>query len=219
MSQRLALIISVALTAFVLVVAGAVIGRISQKTPTADSAAAAPAGVEQMTTGPVTTEAAAGVPAASEVSPAGREAQYQELIRQANERLQSAYEQLKEQQAAAQQPDTALLTPDQAAEIARQYIPYALMIRPPQLFDYQGVQAYNVTMDLGPLYIDAHNGEILYDGTIAPPGTHASGPGRASSPTTLRDDAPNSGDNQGGDDDREDHAGEDHGGEDRGAEN
>lgn len=210
MSQRVALIISVALTAFVLVVAGAAAGRVSLKSPAADAAVDAPVVVEQGGSA-LAAESVTG-DSAAELTPADREAQYQELIRQANERLQAAYEQLQAQQAAALQPDAALITPDQAAEIARQYVPDALIIRPPQLFDYQDKLAYDVTMDLGPLYIDAYTGEILYDGTIVPGGILAGGPGnRGASASRLGDDSRSSEDNRGGDDrGEEDHGGEDH---------
>lgn len=215
MSQKLAIFISIALTAFVLVIAGAVIGRVSQDTVQAE---AAPAAQDP-------TEPAVDPAAAATLAP-DREAAYQALIQQANARLQAAYDQIQAQQAAqataqsaaqpaAPQAVSTGLTSDQAAALALQTFPGAILLSPPRLVNYQGVTAFEVLLDQGPLYIDAQTGLILYNGVIPPPGTlGAGGPGNrftvsAGQDTPGRDSSGESHDSHDSHDDHSESSGED----------
>ena len=93
MTQRMALILASVLTAFLLVLSGGVIARVSQGD--VKTAAAAPVAATPASTDTQASDTAAQVQAIIQE----REAAYRDLIRQANERLQAA-----EQQAAALQP-------------------------------------------------------------------------------------------------------------------
>jgi uncharacterized membrane protein YkoI len=150
MSQRTGLIIAVILTAFVLVVGGAVVGRTTQpEKPPAETAV-----VQQLME---------------------RESAYQDLARQANERLQQAYAKLQVQaqaQAQVQAQATAtssafVFSPEQAANIALQLAPGAALLSVPELVNFQGVMAYKVSLNTGIVYIDANSGQVLYNGTKA----------------------------------------------------
>jgi uncharacterized membrane protein YkoI len=144
MSQRTGLIIAVVLTAFVLVVGGAVVGRTTQpeKLPAETTA------VQQM-----------AVQKLME-----RETAYQDLARQANDRLQQAYAKL---QAQATSP-AFVFSPEQAANMALQFAPDAVLLSVPELVNFQGVMAYKVLLSTGIVYIDANSGQVLYNGIVTP---------------------------------------------------
>lgn len=161
MSQRTTLLFSAALTAFVLIVIGALA-----------------AGVGGSGTAPVS-EAAAPDTAAYQ----RQLDQANARLEQANRQLQDAYRrqqelarQLQAQQTqpaqqsapdqAAQPPADAVgqgatLTPAQAAEAARQTAPGATLLAAPELVDLQGTLAYEVRLDQGLIYVDAASGQIL----------------------------------------------------------
>ena len=158
MSQRTAFILAAVLTAFALVIGGAVAGRAIE--PAAPEAPAAEV-----------TEPTAIVPQPETQADlqqvlAEREAAYQELIRQANERLQQAYDQQQSQVAATAAAPAYPVTPDQAANIALQAAPGAVLLSQPELVNFQGVMAYEVALDQGLVYVDATTGQILYNGTL-----------------------------------------------------
>jgi len=158
-------------------------------------------------------------PTAVQVLVAERDQSYQQLIREANERLEQANAQLEqsyqqqrslavqlnqayERQASAQQAghtkpeiqlqaqsDLALqptavpaptappapayaVSPDMAATIAMNAAPGASLTRQPELVDFQGTVAYEVTLDRGVVYVAANNGQVLYNGAVV---TAASG--------------------------------------------
>ncbi len=182
MTQKTALILSVVLTAFVLIVGAGVIARVSQP---AAVAAAAPASA-----------AAAAAPTAAAPAPdvaaqvqdllQQREAQYRQLIDQANQRLATMNQQLAVAQAAqaaqAAHPRAAApavpatgttqaaapqftLSSDSARDIAVQAANLATMIRAPELVRFEGKVAYEVGFTRGVIYVDANSGAVLYNGT------------------------------------------------------
>jgi len=145
MSQRTGLIIAVILTAFILVVGGALVGRTTQpeKSPVETAAIQQSAAVQQLME---------------------RESAYQDLTRQANERLQQAYAKLQAQ-ATATSP-AYLFSPEQAANIALQLAPGAVLLNVPELVDFQGAMAYKVSLNTGLVYIDANSGQVLFNGIM-----------------------------------------------------
>jgi uncharacterized membrane protein YkoI len=163
MSQRHALMLAAALTAFVLVLIGGVAAGITQ--PWAANAAA---------------PAASNTPDPTVQALLARDAQYRQLIEQANQRLQQAYaqpQQPAEQQPAAQQPAAPQpsypVSAEQAAGIAQQAAPGARLTRGAELVSFQGTVAYEVLFDLGAVYVDATSGAVVYNGATvtasAPP--------------------------------------------------
>jgi uncharacterized membrane protein YkoI len=155
MNQKLTLTLAASLTAFVLVVGGAVAGRLTQP-----AAAATP-------------------PSVTEVQNfyAQRETEYQARLDEANQALNEAYALLDSAStntapvAEQSQPQTptfpeVALTPQEAMSAAVIAVPGARILSIPELVDFQGTVAYEVILDLGTIYIDASNGAVLYDGTV-----------------------------------------------------
>lgn len=146
MKQRNALIAAAGFTAFVLVVIGGLAGRLSSASATVPSPTVDPALMAQIQ---------------------DREAAYQNLVQQANDRLQQAYEQLgqvQKQAQSAQMTTTYPVSPDLAAGLALSLAPGAKLTSVPALVDFQGTVAYEVILDRGSMYIDATTGRLLYDG-------------------------------------------------------
>jgi hypothetical protein len=159
MSQRTGLIISVVLTAFILFVGGAIVGR---------------------TTGHEETPAEQG----SVKVLLERESAYQDLASQANERLQQAYAKLQVQ-AQVQATDVSpviVLSPEQVTNIALQIAPGAVPSSPPEMVNFQGTLAYKITLNTGIVYIDPNSGVVLYNGVISQPD-----PGSTNNSETLAD--------------------------------
>ena len=149
MSQKTMIALATSLTAFVLVIAGGMFARLS-------GASAA-------------TEPAAAVSTAARDIWNQREAAYQSLIDQANQRL-LATEQSSTATAAsategASQGFTANLTPAQTAILALMAAPGADLTAQPELVAFQGIPAYEVPTTMGVVYIDATTGGVLYNGT------------------------------------------------------
>jgi uncharacterized membrane protein YkoI len=174
MNQRTAFLIAACLTAFVLVIGGAVAGRISQANEASAAQAVNAVTIAEMDASPE-----------SQVF-MEREAAYQDLIQDANERLNKMYSQtygnapdasVKQfnehyHLIYAQDPANApayAFSLLQAAQIALQAAPGAVLLQPPELVDFQGIVAYEVILDIGTVYIDANTGEILYNGISVPP--------------------------------------------------
>ena len=168
MTQKTALILAVVLTAFVLVVGGAVAARVSQPTAPAEAAPAPTATID--------------VNAQVEQLLQQREAQYRQLIDEANQRLQQANQQLAASVAAAPvarpvrsaasaapaaQPaqPTASLSAEAARNIAIDASGGATMIREPELVLFEGKVAYEVGFTRGVVYVDANDGTVLFNGT------------------------------------------------------
>ena len=164
--QRNALVLAGALSAFTLVLIGAVASRVMQ-----DSAldAAAPT-----VAAPTSAPATAGPDPAVQALIDAREAGYKSMIQQANDRLSQANSRLKMAYAvaapvdlpsAARQP--AYLAADRAAQLALAVAPGASVVRTPELVNFQGTAAYEVTLDAGTVYMDAVSGQVLFSGVAA----------------------------------------------------
>ncbi len=173
MTQKTMLILSAVLTAFVLVVGGGIIARVSQPET---ASAAAPAVV------PSVSAPSTDVTAQVQELLQQREAQYRRLIDQANQRLAAMNQQLAAAQAAstpvsapapaapapAQARSAApqiALSPDAARDIAMQAANFATMIRAPELVRFEGKVAYEVGFTRGVIYVDANSGAVLFNGT------------------------------------------------------
>jgi uncharacterized membrane protein YkoI len=145
MSQRIALFLSVALTAFVLVFIGAAIsirqwGQAAAASPTLD-----PQLMAQLQ---------------------AREATYQAMIDQANAQMQATDPAAAATSTLAPEP-TAIqypVSPDMAIYLAQSVSPNSYLILTPELVSFQGTVAYEVTLNTGRIYIDANSGQILYNG-------------------------------------------------------
>ena len=143
MSQRFALLLSTGVSAFMLVTAGAVAGRVTN-TQAAQTATAVP--TEDLT-----------------VLLQEREAEYRQLLDQANAQLEQAYQQLATQTPQAGAPAYPV-SPEQAAMIAMGVAPGATLAATPELVSFQGVVAYEVILSRGKVYVDATSGSVLYNG-------------------------------------------------------
>jgi hypothetical protein len=74
------------------------------------------------------------------------------------------------------------ISPAAAEAIARVAASWAVITVPAVLVDYQGVTAYEVQTNLGPIYIDATTGQVLFNGALrisdyVPPAASGSGGG------------------------------------------
>ena len=186
MTQKTALILSAILTAFVLVVGGGVIARVSQT----DVAAAQVAVPEPTATAPAQASApvdqAAAVMAQAQALLQQRDAEYRQLIEQANQRLTAMNQQQAVAQAAlvAQKAQTArVAAPKPVVAQAAAAVPQiaisaesalytaiaatnnATMIRAPELVRFEGQVAYEIGFTRGVVYVDANTGAVLYNGT------------------------------------------------------
>jgi hypothetical protein len=174
MTQKTALILSVLLTAFVLVLGGGLVARVSQP--------AAPAEAAPVVSAPPAPAATIDVNAQVEQIVQQREAQYRQLIDEANQRLQQANQQLAAAAPAAPvaQParstaaaapaaqaaqPTASLSAEAARNIAIDASGGATMIREPELVLFEGKVAYEVGFTRGVVYVDANDGAVLFNGT------------------------------------------------------
>ncbi|MBI9050915.1 MAG: hypothetical protein JEZ00_15950 [Anaerolineaceae bacterium] len=94
-----------------------------------------------------------------------REAAYQQLITEANTRIETLNNQLTANQStAAEVQMVSLLAPDQAVNIALAAVEDDdALTQLPELVNYEGRQAYEVKMTNGVLYIDAETGVILFN--------------------------------------------------------
>lgn len=159
MKQRTAFIIAAALTAFVLVVGGAVAGQVSQETslPADPATAEVPASTETNAEPQQSERIKSEVEILME-----REAALQELVREANARLELVNE---ERQAAI----STVVSASEAAEIALASAPGTRLLNPAQLVDLQGILAFEVSLDLGLVYVDANSGEVLINLAVPAP--------------------------------------------------
>ena len=201
MTQKAALIISAVLTAFLLVLGGAIATRVSQPETVA---AAAPAATTVAPT--VAPTAAPDVVASAQAQVdqvqalmLEREAAYSKLVDQANEQLKQAYQQqqalaakTKRAAPAQSQPQaqstvasptapSVSISPDAALSIATEAAGKSGLMRGPELVLFNGVVAYEILFGRGAFYIDANTGQILSNGgnggrRPAPSGAPASAP-------------------------------------------
>lgn len=199
MHQRSALIVASTVTAFTLVVVGAVAARVAQpaaatpattapvaaSSPTADASVEA-AYLQQVDAYYQQREAAYQQQAAAyqqrETVYQQRELQYQQLIKQANEQLHQAYShpattqkrvqvhvQAPQAQIVQPTPTPYAISPQTAGAIALAAAPGANLMATPELVSFQGAVAYEVRLDRGNVYVDANTGNVLYNGAAAPP--------------------------------------------------
>jgi uncharacterized membrane protein YkoI len=162
MKQKTILIVSIALTAFVLVTLGAVVNSALGK------AAAEPAPVNSIE----------DLPPEIQQTLQEREDAYNQLIEDANTQLQQVMSQNQTLQAQidnqadttfeASVQDQNVISTDEALQIALDtVISSAVLDGEPELVDFEGAVAYEVPFKQGNLYIDAATGEVLFNGTIA----------------------------------------------------
>jgi uncharacterized membrane protein YkoI len=147
MIKKNALLVASALTAFVLVMIGGVAGRLS---------ASAAASNEEVQTASVSVDPQALAGVLQE-----REGAYRQLIDQANQILIA--------EAAATATPAAPTYPvsaDTAVAIVLTTVRGAALQSPPELVDYMGAVAYEVSLDRGLVYVDANTGKILANGAI-----------------------------------------------------
>jgi uncharacterized membrane protein YkoI len=164
MKQHTLLGIAAALTAFVLVVIGALVGQMSQT--------GAPVAADTVI---VPTEAPVSAPVALDPTVEAlireREAAYQQALAEANRRLAEANrhleaanrqiaQQTNQQQSAPAQPTYPIST-EQAQTIALSLANGATLTKPAELVRYQGTPAYEVIFDRGAVYVDAQSGAVI----------------------------------------------------------
>jgi uncharacterized membrane protein YkoI len=116
-----------------------------------------------------------------------REAAYNQLIQQANDQLAQANAQLQamQNQLAQVQPVQLISQPissqptasepvaeyaisiDQADQIALKTVELgSKQLKQPELVDFEGKAAYEVVFGKGSVYVDAQNGDVLFNGTV-----------------------------------------------------
>jgi len=99
-----------------------------------------------------------------------REATYQAMIAQANAQLQATDPSATPTTAPTptQEPTVVYpITPDLAVYLALSVAPGSYLVKNPELVNFQGVVAYEVTLNSGRVYVDANNGQILFNGAAA----------------------------------------------------
>jgi len=103
-----------------------------------------------------------------------REAEYQQLIEQANQQLAEANQKLQAVQVqntpAQQNSPTATSLPvsaEQAEQAARQFAdPLQAFLKNAGLVSFEGRAAYELVFQNGSIFIDAQTGDMLFNGTI-----------------------------------------------------
>ncbi len=180
--NRKMLLLSAALTAFVLVIIGGVASRLIQETPPLEPT---PAAQETPTTVP-----AVAVDPKIEALIREREAAYRAALEEANRRLEEANQRLAAAQdalnsaatgaeaAASPTPNTPApivasaptyaVSPEQAQAVALANAGGARLSRAPELVSLQGKPAYEVLFDRGAIYVDAQSGAVLASTLPAP---------------------------------------------------
>jgi uncharacterized membrane protein YkoI len=217
MSQRTALLVTTALTVFVMVMLTGIAWQVLQKTSLGTLAlqSTAPAQNEVNANVPQTNAPNAAEPAPQEQL-AARETQYQQLIQQANARLDQAYKQQQEMskqiadQKSAEQARAAAVaaanaqpkykvTPQQAVAIALTTVPGAVLVKPAELVSFHETASFEVTLDQGVVYVDANTGAVLYNSAaiIVVRGGGGGGGGNAPAPAASNPPpAPHSGEKE-----------------------
>lgn len=170
MNQKSILVISAALTAFVLVAVGAVAGRAAAGRASSDSPQLA------------STVDISGLDPTVQAQIDARDAEYKQTIQQANQRLSDAYQKIQTLEAAAATPtasvtDSYPVSPELAVGLALNLVPGSRLVKWPDLVDFRGTAAYEIILDQGAVYIDASTARLLYNGATAAPTTSSSGTG------------------------------------------
>jgi hypothetical protein len=163
MKQKTVLIVSIALTAFILVTLGAVVNSAFGR------ATSEPAAVNSLE----------DLPPEIQQTLQEREDAYNQLIEEANTQLQQVVSENQTLQAQLDnQADTTFeastveqqttLSADEAQQIALDNVASSgVLDGDPELVDFEGAMAYEVPFKQGNVYVDAESGEVLFNGTIA----------------------------------------------------
>jgi hypothetical protein len=172
--QGKALILAGGLTAFALVVVLAVAAGLAGR---AAEPATKPTAVARATAAP-----RAGPDQAVQALLDEREAAYRQVVQQANDRLAEANRRLAQAQSrppgpAAAAPQPANIGADLAGQIALLVAPGSSLTKPPELVNFQGTAAYEVTLTNGVVYVDARSGRVLGSSIAAPVAQASSGGG------------------------------------------
>ncbi len=184
MKQHTLLGIAAAMTAFILVVLGALVGQVSQTN--------APVTTDTVV---VPTETPVSAPVALDPTVEAlireREAAYRQALEEANRQLAEANRRIEaanrqiRQQTAQQQSAPAVqnlapaqnaaltspvypISPEQAQTVALNLANGATLTKPAELVLYQGTPAYEVIFDWGAVYIDAQSGAVLANTLVQP---------------------------------------------------
>jgi uncharacterized membrane protein YkoI len=144
MIRKNALLMAAALTAFVLVLIGGIAGKLSSVASAAEG---------QPSSSSATVDEAALAAAMQE-----REGAYRQLIDQANLLLAETAE--------APAAPTYPVSADTAVAIVLTTVRGGELLQPPELVDYMGAAAYEVSLVQGLVYVDANTGKILANGAI-----------------------------------------------------
>lgn len=167
MNPKWTLLFAGGLTAFVLVVVGAVAGRAAAQ-------------------GANTIQTPTAMDPSVQAQLDQRDAAYQETIDQANKQLEDAYQQIATLEAqvaptptdqAASVADTYPISAELAVGLALNLSPGAKLKRWPELVDFQGIVAWEVVLDKGTMYLDATNAVLLYNGAASVNNTSSGGGG------------------------------------------
>jgi len=165
MNQKFTLILAAGITAFVLVVGGAMINRAAVQSEPAATLTPDFAEIQDMY---------AQREAEIQDLYTQREAEYQSRIAEANAALAAAFAQQEDEPPSstptqsAVEPVPATISPQDAMLVAATLAPRAKILSRPELVNYEGTVAYEVTLDTGLVYVDANTGAVLYNGTTQP---------------------------------------------------
>ncbi|PDW02009.1 PepSY domain-containing protein [Candidatus Viridilinea mediisalina] len=161
MNQRTMLVVAAGLTAFILIIAGALVGQWSQSSA-------------QLLTTTLTPDVIADPTLVSEFQQ--REAAYQTAIAEANQQIEQANQQLtppsnletapqtmpQSETVATTVPMTTAPTAEEAAAIALNYRGGGT-VRKVELEEERGLLVYEVKfIDGGEVYVDANTGQVVY---------------------------------------------------------
>ncbi len=147
MIQKPALWISIGLTAFMLFTLTSLLQTVSAK-------------------GGQTDASTSGLSPEIQAQITAREAQYIELINQANAQLLQA--QQGQSDPAAGDPTASVFSPEQAAQAADAAANSgATRTGEPELVNFEGTVAYEVPYDYGNIYVNSTTGEVIFNGTIS----------------------------------------------------
>ncbi|MBI5879403.1 MAG: PepSY domain-containing protein [Chloroflexi bacterium] len=192
MSQKSALVVAIALTAFFMTMLGALITQVSQ----ASDAVRAPTASSAPTVTPAQVEATPTLDtSAIKMAIAEREASYQQLLDRANKQIEEANAQMQKQAEALHKAETEAQTarvkaqqvqeaqakaaaqptaparpavpkfavsPEQAVGIAWGATQGAKPTKGPELVEFEGKPAYEIGYATGVVYIDANTGKVLF---------------------------------------------------------
>lgn len=177
-NQRYMLLISAGITAFVLVLVGAIAASVSLPSSAADAASQS---VALQTEQPPVQQTGASSEAYYKQQLEEARAQLEE----ANRRLSSAYAEAAtpgpaadirtgsarpdaqaQHAAGAGSADSPLITAEQAASIASAAAPHSALLSGPELVDFEGTLAYEIRFDQGAVYVSAVTGALLNNAAI-----------------------------------------------------